>query len=75
MLAMNAFPVTEGELDTLPYEEKLNIKNQSSPIRSYKHDDVRLLACRKYGMLAGVHKQGLPESELLRRGELLSSQK
>jgi hypothetical protein len=72
---MNAFSVTEGELDTLPYQTLPNIKNRSSPIRSYSHEDVRLLACRKYAMLAGLHKQGLPEGELLRRGEPLSNQK
>jgi hypothetical protein len=72
---MNAFPVTEGELDTLPYQTLPNIKNRSNPIRSYSQEDVRLLACRKYAMLAGLHKQGLPEGELLRRGEPLSNQK
>ncbi|PMD53392.1 uncharacterized protein K444DRAFT_635422 [Hyaloscypha bicolor E] len=73
--AMNSFSVKEGELDTLPYQELPNQYNRSNPIRSYKREDVRVLACRKHAMLAGLHKHGLSERELLRRGEILAKKR
>jgi len=72
--AMNSFFVNQGELDTLPYQEFPNRYNCANPIRSYKREDVRMLACRKHAMLAGLHKQGLALKELLRRGEKLQAQ-
>jgi hypothetical protein len=72
--AMNSFFVNQGELDTLPYQEFPNRYNCGNPIRSYKREDVRTLACRKHAMLAGLHKQGLALKELLRRGEKLQAQ-
>jgi hypothetical protein len=72
--AMNSFFVNQGELDTLPYQEFPNRYDCTAPIRSYKREDVRTLACRKHAMLAGLHKQGLALKELLRRGEKLQAQ-
>ncbi|KAN0092439.1 hypothetical protein V8E51_018286 [Hyaloscypha variabilis] len=72
--AMNSFFVNQSELDTLPYQEFPNRYNCAIPIRSYKREDVRTLACRKHAMLAGLHKQGLALKELLRRGEKLQTQ-
>jgi len=71
---MNSFFVNQSELDTLPYEEFPNRYNCAIPIRSYRREDVRTLACRKHAMLAGLHKQGLALKELLRRGEKLQTQ-
>jgi hypothetical protein len=68
-LATKAFPVTLGELDTLRYQVLPNRHNRTTPIRSYKREDVRRLACRKHAMLAGLHKQGLSDEELLTQGE------
>jgi hypothetical protein len=72
---MNSFSITEEELDTLSYQELPNRYNCNNPIRSYKREDVRTLACRKHAMLAGLHKHGLSERELLRRGEILAKKR
>ena len=74
IIAMNSFFVNQGELDTLPDQEFPNRYDCTAPIRSYKREDVRTLACRKHAMLAGLHKQGLALKELLRRGEKLQAQ-
>jgi hypothetical protein len=72
---MNAFPVSVGELDTLPKKERLDTRNPSTPIRAYKNEDVGILASSKHPMLADLHKRGLSERDLLRRDEQLSDPK
>lgn len=58
-------------MNTLPYWEFENEYKPSCPGRSYAHDGVKMLAYRKLAMLAGLHKQGVNEEGLLRRGAKL----
>ncbi|TVY92526.1 hypothetical protein LAWI1_G005739 [Lachnellula willkommii] len=59
------------EMDALPYWEFENEYSPSCPGRRYAHGGVKMLAYRKLAMLSGLHKQGLSEAELLRRGAKL----
>jgi hypothetical protein len=68
---MEKYPVKRGELDTLPCQSRPNPYNRSCPVRSYKIEAVRQMACLKHAMLAGLHKNGLSKTELVSRGEEL----
>ncbi|TVY15461.1 hypothetical protein LARI1_G008752 [Lachnellula arida] len=69
--ARKFYRLSAEEMATLPYWEFENEYNPSCPGRSYAHDGVKMQAYRKLAMLSGLHKQGLSEAELLRRGAKL----
>jgi hypothetical protein len=66
--AMRYYLLKKEEMDTLPYWEFPNEFNPNQPRRSYAHDGVKMVAYRKLAILAGLHKQDLKESELLKDG-------
>lgn len=68
ILAKTFYRLTTEELDTLPYWEFENENNPAHPGRSYVLGNVKLLVYRKLATLAGLHKAGVGEQELLRRG-------
>ena len=72
---MKFYKLTKEEMGTLPYWEFKNDYNPAQPGHSYAHDGVKMLVYRKLGILAGLHKQGLNEPELLRRGGKLFEEK
>lgn len=73
--AMDFYNLTPAEMDALPsyiFEKK---NAPMLPGRSYVHLYVERLVFRKLATLAGRHRDGITERELLRQGSMLFDEK